>query len=451
LNKQNAAWRGVMLLVAVSLFSQVLAFLYRVWLARLIEPEAIGLYQLVIPVYSLVMSLCVSGFTVAVSRLTASYAALGRTRAIRQAVNTARVAYLVMVLGACALIVPFSDGISVHLLGDARTRLGLLLLLPCILLTGWENVHKNYFYGRKNVIPPSVSEILEQTVRVASILGLLSFFSPAYEEAQVGLIILGLVISEVASAGLLTILYRRDRARYEPAGKPEKDMWGTVRKIAVPVAAANFLTNLIGSANSVIIPGRLISSGMDSSEALSAFGVAFGMTMPLLALPLVFSGSIGTVMLPRLAESAAIKDTAAIRRRLKTALLAAGVSVALCTAVLIPFGAGMARGLFQNPNAGQYMVPLAIATVFLCFETLLGTFLNALGKQRQTAANFIFAGIVQLLLTWWGVGLPELRLGGFVLAYIAGGVLGTALCAWDLRAAVNPSKNSRSRFCDIPQ
>jgi hypothetical protein len=30
------------------------------------------------------------------------------------------------------------------------------------------------------------------------------------------------------------------------------------------------------------------------------------------------------------------------------------------------------------------------------------------------------------------VAIPELRLGGFVLAYIAGGVLGTALCAWDL-------------------
>ena len=433
---QSAAWRGALLLTAVSLFSQVLAFLYRVWLARLIDSEAIGLYQLVVPVYSIVMSLCVSGFTVAVSRLTASYAALGRTRAIRQAVHTARAAYLVMVLGACAFIAPFSDGISSLLLGDARTRLGLLLLLPCILLTGWENVHKNYFYGRKNVIPPSVSEVLEQTVRVASVLWLLWFFSPAYEEVQVGLIVLGMVISEVVSAGLLTVWYKRDQARRDSAGEPEKDIWKTMRAIAAPVAAANFLTNLIGSANSVIIPGRLIASGMDSSEALSAFGVAFGMTMPLLALPLVFSGSIGTIMLPRLAESAAIWDIAAIRRRIKTALGAAGVSVALCAAVLIPCGEGIARALFQNPNAGQYMAPLAAATVFVCFETLLGTFLNALGKQRSTAANFIFAGMAQLLLTWWGVGLPQLRLGGFVLAYIAGGILGTALCAWDLWTAV---------------
>jgi stage V sporulation protein B len=436
LSSKSAAWRGVLILMAVSLFSQILAFLYRVWLARLIEPEAIGLFQLVVPVYSIVMSLCVSGFTVAVSRLTASYAALGRTLAIRQVVNTARVAYLAMVLAASALIVPFSDQISTHLLGDARTRMGLLILIPCIFLTGWENVHKNYFYGRKNVIPPSVSEVLEQTVRVASVLGLLYFLSPVYEETQVGLIVLGMVISEIASAGLLTLYYRRDRVRYARTGKPEKDIWKTVKKIAVPVAAANFLTNLIGSANSVIIPGRLIASGMDSSQALSAFGVAFGMTMPLLALPLVFTSSIGTVMLPRIAESAAVGNLAAIRLYIKKALLFAAASVALSLAVLIPYGASIAQALFRNPNAGQYMLPLAAATALLCFESLLGTFLNALGKQHNTAANFIFAGLLQLLLTWWGVGVPELRLGGFVLAYIAGGALGTALCAWDLHKAV---------------
>ena len=270
MRQKNAALRGALLLMGVSLFSQILAFFYRVWLARLISAEAIGLYQLVIPAYAIVMSLCVSGFTVAVSRLTASYAALGRTRAIRQAVNTARAGYLVMVLTVSLIVIPLSDGISVTLLGDARCRLGLLLLLPCILLTGWENVHKNYFFGRKNVIPPSVSEVLEQTVRVASILGLLFFFSPAYEETQVGLIVLGMIISEVVSAALLTVLYRRDRRKWaEPAAGDihEPDMLGTVRKIAVPVAAANLLTNLIGSANSIIIPGRLIASGVDSSTS----------------------------------------------------------------------------------------------------------------------------------------------------------------------------------------
>jgi stage V sporulation protein B len=453
LSIKNTALKGALILTGVSLFSQVLAFFYRVWLARLIEPETMGLFQLVLPVYAIVMSLCVSGFTVAVSRLTASYAALGRDRAIRQVVNTARAAYLVMVLGVSLLVIPFSDGISAHLLGDARTRLGLLLMLPCIWLTGWENVHKNYFFGRKNVIPPSIAEVLEQIARVGSVLWLLWFFRPVYEENAVALIVLGMVISEVISAGALTLFYKYDKkSRKAHQGaislvpntldtavlpdSPEKNMTGIMVKIAVPVALANFLTNLIGSLNAIIIPGRLIVSGVDSSDALSAFGIAFGMTMPLLALPLVFSGSIGTVTLPRLAESAAIGDIAAIRRRIKRALLAAAIPIGVSAAILIPYGASIARTLFGNPSAGQYMVPLAVATVLVCFETLLGTFLNALGRQRDTAANFICAGAVQLVLTWWGVARPELRLGGFVLAYMVGAALGTFLCARDLWKAV---------------
>ncbi len=82
------------------------------------------------------------------------------------------------------------------------------------------------------------------------------------------------------------------------------------------------------------------------------------------------------------------------------------------------------------------MIPLAIATVFVGFESLLGAFLNGLGKQKNTAANYIFAGIVQLVLTYWGVSRPELRLGGFVLAYLISNMLGTALCGWDLWAEI---------------
>ncbi|MDR1692404.1 MAG: polysaccharide biosynthesis C-terminal domain-containing protein, partial [Oscillospiraceae bacterium] len=113
--------------------------------------------------------------------------------------------------------------------------------------------------------------------------------------------------------------------------------------------------------------------------------------------------------------------------------LTAGCAIAVSAAVLIPFGAPIARALFKNPNAGQYMAPLAVATVFVGLESLLGHFLNGLGKQKNTAANYITAGLVQLALTFWGVARPELRLGGFVLAYLIGNMLGTALCAYDLR------------------
>ena len=56
---------GVGLLTAVGLFTQILGFLYRIALSRLAGAEVMGLYQLIMPVYSVLLSLTAVGLTVA--------------------------------------------------------------------------------------------------------------------------------------------------------------------------------------------------------------------------------------------------------------------------------------------------------------------------------------------------------------------------------------------------
>ena len=60
---------GAALLTAVGLFSQLVGFGYRIALSRLVGAETMGLYQLIMPVYSTLMSLTAIGLTVAVSTL----------------------------------------------------------------------------------------------------------------------------------------------------------------------------------------------------------------------------------------------------------------------------------------------------------------------------------------------------------------------------------------------
>ena len=62
---------GTLLLTATGLFSQVVGFGYRIALSRLIGAETMGLYQLVMPVYSVLLSLTAVGLTVAVATLSA--------------------------------------------------------------------------------------------------------------------------------------------------------------------------------------------------------------------------------------------------------------------------------------------------------------------------------------------------------------------------------------------
>lgn len=64
----------------------------------------------------------------------------------------------------------------------------------------------------------------------------------------------------------------------------------------------------MGSATSVLIPQRLVHAGAEVSEAMSAFGVLCGMTLPMLCLPTAFIGALGLVLVPKLAEGAACTD-----------------------------------------------------------------------------------------------------------------------------------------------
>ena len=189
---------SVLFLTVLGTLSQLLGFGYRVALSRMVGAEVMGLYQLIMPVYSVLLSLTAVGLTAAVSNLTPQYLALGNSRGIPQLLGTCLKILFLLMVPISAVVLLCYDPISVYWLGDARTQLGLVLLLPCVALTGVENLHKHFFYGSSLVRPPAVAELLEQLVRTGAVLGLLAYFLPQYPERVVGLIVAGMVICEVA-------------------------------------------------------------------------------------------------------------------------------------------------------------------------------------------------------------------------------------------------------------
>lgn len=134
--KRLSAGRGALFLTALSAVSQLLGFGYRVLLSRMAGAEVMGLYQLIMPVYSVLLSLTAVGLTAAISNLTSQYLALGNGRAVGQTLATCLRIFFLALLPLGAGVILASDAISVYLLGDARTRLGLVLLVPCVAPDG---------------------------------------------------------------------------------------------------------------------------------------------------------------------------------------------------------------------------------------------------------------------------------------------------------------------------
>ena len=423
---------GTLLLTVTGLFSQLLGFVYRIFLSRLIGAEVMGLYQLIMPVYSVLLSVTAIGLTAAVSNLTSHYHALDNRRAALQVLYRCLGFFALLLLPVVAVVLLCSDPISVYLLGDARTQLGLLVLLPCILLTGVENLHKHAFYGAGQVRPPAFTELLEQLVRTASVLGLLVLFLPQNPERTVGLIVVGMVLCEVFSSVTLTVLHRRRQRRLTgPAGPgaPGGALNRAIFRIALPIGATALLGNLMGSVCAIVIPQRLVAGGMSVTESISSFGVLFGMTTPMLMLPTAFISALGLVLVPKLAESAALRRRDDIHRRVSKAMLGTSVLMLPAMAFLVVLGPTLGEALFREPTVGRYIAPLSLGVALTCYQSVLSCSLNGVGRQPDSARCALISGAVELALVWFTVGIPGVGLGGFVFAFVVSTALGVVLAA----------------------
>lgn len=321
-NREMSAVGSVLFLTVLGTVSQVLGFGYRVALSRMVGAEVMGLYQLLMPVYSVLLSLTAVGLTAAASNLTSQHLALGNGRGAAQVLGTCLrlLALVLLPVGGRQRWAPTpSPSICWE---TPRTQLGLVLLVPCAALTGVENLHKHVFYGAGLVRPPAMTELLEQAVRAAAVLGLLICFLPQYPERAAGLIVAGMVICEVFSALTLTILYhsRLGGLRTQGPGEPGRIRCRRILSIALPVGANALLGNLMGAVNATLIPRKLVEGGHGPGAAVSELGVVCGMTLPMLSLPTVFLGAMSLVLVPRLARSAALGQRDRVRRQIDRAL-----------------------------------------------------------------------------------------------------------------------------------
>ena len=425
---------GTLLLTATGLFSQLVGFFYRMMLSRLIGAETMGLYQLVMPVYSMLMSVTAVGLTVAVSTLSARHHALGNSGTVRLVLRRALGCFFLLAIPLGAAVAAFSDPISVYVLGDARTRLGVALLVPCMLLTGVENLHKHCFYGIGRVKPPAAVETAEQVIRTAAVLLLLALLLPRSAEETVGIIALGMVLCEVFSACALTLLFRRHWRRFPPGPAGEDVSRRQLFAIALPVGATSLLGTLLGSANAVLIPAKLVEGGMTLSEAMSEFGVLCGMTAPMLALPTGFIGALCLVMVPDLARRTARGDCRAAGGFLDRVMSSTSLLIAPAMALLAVIGPTVGRALFQDPRVGEFILPLALGTLLGCYQSVLSGALNGLGLQSKAARNAILSDVVQLAFTFFTVA--RWGLGGYAAGFVLSALVGMGLnLASVLRAA----------------
>lgn len=401
--------KQTLLVTALNGMIRAMGFLLRILMSRMLGAEMMGIAELASGVHMLAITPLTSGLPMAISRLTAKANEKERTGPVTAGLLLVR-QVAVFLIPAFLLFSPLIAGWT----GDKRVLPSLWFTTPCILILGYSGVYNGFCYGIKRSYLPAVSELTEQTLRVLFTLCLLPVLHHLTPPWLAAVPVASTMVAEIAGLVLVMVILR-----IPLEGSKDSSKWKSeILHLAVPSTVTRFIHTLLRSVTSIIIPLRLMASGLPSSEATARLGMLNGMVLPVMMTSCIFTGALGMVMAPRLAES---DENARSCKQMLFVLFAAGLIVSvLCTVALALLAPLFAIFIYRLPELTA-LFRAATPLCFLCaFENLTGGAVTALGLQKRSMYGALPSSLAALMLTWLLTAQPVIRLHGVIIGLAAG-------------------------------
>jgi len=326
LTKPGGFLTGAAILAIAGLVCRLLGVVIRIPLTNIVGNFGMGLYQMVFPLYALLLVVSSAGVPVAISKMVAKEKAGGDTRAANKILLNAL--FLLGLIGAAvsALFMVFAFQIA-KLQGNGDVGIIYLAIAPSVFLVCLISAFRGYFQGLQNMLPTATSQIIEQIAKVAAGITLAVILIKISVVWAVFGAILAVTISEVVALLFLIGVYLFSRKKdikqsaHEvkkfKAGLSWSLMWQILRQ-SIPVTAMAAIFPLILVFDSMIVINMLTAAGTDHQTATQLFGISSGAVHTLVNLPAVLGIAIATAVVPTV--SALLKQNKVEELREKMAL-----------------------------------------------------------------------------------------------------------------------------------
>lgn len=401
--------KTVALITGFSILTRIAGFLFRVYLSRAIGAEALGLYQVAFSVFIVLLTIVSSGLPFIVSRLTASYRVGENHKKQSGLLMSAIIIGLVVSVLLCGCVLIFRNVFS-KLFTDASCMMILIVLLPALVFSSVYSVVRGALWGQGNYFALCVSEFFEQIVRIFVCVLMLSPVASVVTNSVSAA--WSLTIACAASMVFVLLLYFVYGGRLS---KP-KDFKQLLRR-STPITGVRVGGSLAQPLVALIIPARLMSIGYSSSQAMSLFGVAMGMTMPLLFVPSALIGALSTALVPDISMAVAKEDTKHIETRIRTSIIFALFISAMAVPLFAGAGEEIGQFLYGNSLSGLILASSAWIMLPMGLNNITSSLLNSLGYEIRSCINYFIGALVMFLAMWflpiicginalfWGMGL----------------------------------------------
>lgn len=429
--------KNAALLAGAGLVLRLLGMAFRVFLAARLGPEGMGLYQLILSVYTVFVSLASAGVNVASTRLAAQ--SLARSRGMAPTLRGLVTTSLLFGTAAMAAQTLLADPVARLLLHDSRAELGLRTLAPSLPFIAAAGALRGCFLAQRRVEPNVIAQLVEQAVRMAvAALALvkLSHWGAAYACCAV---LIGNTVSEAVSCLIMVFFARREPAfRPKPddpaRGYQSRELWA----IVLPVSGSRILSSALQAAESTLIPACLTLYLGSRAEAVAQYGSLKGMALPLIFFPFSVLSALSGLLMPEITRAYTAGDRDATNRLVRTAMILTCTFSLAAGAALVLLGGPLAQFLYHDAQAASYVRILGFAAPFMYLESMVDGILKGLGEQFATFRYSVLDSVVRIA----GIALlvPKYGIPGFLTVMIASNLLTCTLNSTRMVRCLKKSK-----------
>lgn len=427
-SSNNKFLKGTLILTVSSIVVKVIGSLNWIILSRVLGGEGIGLYQMGFPIYLMAITLSSAGIPVAISIITAEKLAQKDFLGAKRVFNVSlRLLFVTGLVFASALFFGAHWLIDNHWIRDSRAYYSIIALGPAVFFVTFLASFRGYLQGWQIMTPTAASEIVEQLMRVVTMIVFANMFMPHGLAYAAGGASMGAGVGAFCALLVLMWFYGRlkqklkaDLQQQNPLATREsaRAIISRLLRLALPVSMSSLMLPVVANLDLLIVPQRLEAAGFHISQATEFFGYLTGMAVPLINLATIFTAAMTISLVPAISESRALNDVFGIRAKTRTAFRVALIITCPCFVGMYFLAEKIAALIYNAPGAADAIQTMSVGILLLGLHQISTGILQGLGRTSIPVINMILAAAVKVFLSWTLTAIPTLGIKGAAMATV---------------------------------
>lgn len=389
---KNKFIKSTIILVIGGAITKIINMIIRIFLARNLGTNGIGIYMLIMPTFSLLIAIAQLGFPIAISKLVAEEKRKNKNLVLSIIPISLIINFVVMII-----LILSSHYISYNLLHEPKTYYGLVCISFTLPFISISSILRGYFFGKQQMYPHVFSNIIEDIVRFLIIIVGIPIFLTKGISVAIAFVISSNVISEITSILILFLFLPKNFKIEKQDIIPKKDNLKSIFNISIPVTISRLIGNVGYFLEPIIITNILYYIGLSNNFITGEYGIINGYVLSLLTLPSFFTSAISQAIIPVISKSYSNNNILETKRKIRQGVIASLIIGIPFTIIFILIPELPLKLIYNNINGVSYIKILAPFFLLQYINTPLASALQAMGKAKISMKSTIISIIIKLI------------------------------------------------------